>query len=486
MNIPNSAPDTTSRRTRTAPRAPLVRTRARRWSAVLCSVALATGGGLAAAGPASGAGGSDEYIVVLKDSVRDVDRVATAQSGAYGLESAGTYSHALNGYAATLTAADAARLGADPTVEFLQRQRDFELVGGLGIASAPVDAVEDPAPAAQLTPLSLLRIGGVAPETAAVDAGPQDLSAVNVAVIDTGIDGTHPDLNARWGADCSSGTAVVSDEVPVDPHGHGTQVAGVIAAMDNGFGVVGAAPGATLWSVRVMNDAGGITEASLICAADWVASTHTDDDETNDIAVANISITGPGSDPETCGGDTDALHRAICRSVEEGVAWAAAAGNARRDLAASVPATYSEVLAATAMADYDGVPGRQSASRCENADYTSLGRDDGVATFSNYATQAGDRDHTVAAPGVCVSSTYPGGQYAVANGTSFASPYVAGSIALCIGRGTCGGSGAEVAARFLELTAEYNQEDQAHGFSGDPIRPPASSHYGYLVHLAAY
>ena len=76
--------------------------------------------------------------------------------------------------------------------------------------------------------------------------------------------------------------------------GHGTFVAGVIGARNNRFGVIGTAPGTPLWSVRVVDDAGLISEESLICAIDWVTSTHKDDDESNDIAVANISIAGGG------------------------------------------------------------------------------------------------------------------------------------------------------------------------------------------------
>ena len=149
-------------------------------------------------------------------------------------------------------------------------------------------------------------------------------------MIDSGIDATHPDLNVKGGVDCQSGSPV--DVTPVDVLGHGTFVAGVIGARNNRFGVVGTAPGTPLWSVRVVDDAGLISEESLICAIDWVTSTHKDDDPSNDIAVANISIAGGGADTPNCGKGTDPMHYAICRSVRAGVTYAVAAGNAGRGL----------------------------------------------------------------------------------------------------------------------------------------------------------
>jgi subtilisin len=73
---------------------------------------------------------------------------------------------------------------------------------------------------------------------------------------------------------------------------HGTAVAGYAAAKDNGFGVVGATPGANIWSARVVNKQGKIPTSNLICAVDWVTATRTDGDPRNDIAVANVSISG--------------------------------------------------------------------------------------------------------------------------------------------------------------------------------------------------
>ena len=101
---------------------------------------------------------------------------------------------------------------------------------------------------------------------------------------------------------------------------------------------------------RVLSDAGTISESSLICAYDWVTGTRTDNNADNDIAVANVSIAGPGTDDGACGSQSgDPMHAAICRSVEAGVTYVVAAGNGATDVAGVVPAAYDEVLTATAM-----------------------------------------------------------------------------------------------------------------------------------------
>ena len=190
----------------------------------------------------------------------------------------------------------------------------------------------------------------------------------------------------------------------------------------------------------MVDDAGLISEESLICAIDWVTSTRKDHDDSNDIAVANISIAGGAADTPNCGKGTDPMHYAICRSVRAGVTYAVAAGNAGEDFANTVPATYDQVLTATAMGDFDGKSGGDAAPICGPDDFSKYGqKDDQPAFFSNFATTSDDKAHTVAGPGVCMLSTWPGG-YNVSNGTSFASPAVAGSVALCISQKACTGS----------------------------------------------
>lgn len=471
------APDTAGepQNSGTAASPPAAKQRLRGFLGGLAALSLAAAGSLVTAIPSAAAEQEQGYIVVLKDGAVDAGTAAAQQQGSYGLSVSTVYRNAVSGYAATMTPSVAARLAADPGVDFVTVAREFE-------------KPKEPEPSTQVAPLWWLRIGGTPPDSTATQStkrsGDRDGSAVNVAVIDSGIDGSHPDLNVHGGIDCSTGSPV--EVTPTDSVGHGTFVAGVIGAKDNAVGVIGSAPGTPLWSVRVVDDAGMITEEMLICAIDWVTATRKDKDTKNDIEVANISIGGPGTETADCGKGSDPMHYAICRSVKAGVAYAVAAGNSGEDFAGTVPATYDEVLTATAMADFDGKPGGLEAPVCGAEDWTGVGQlDDRPAFFSNYATESEDKAHTIAGPGVCMTSTAPGG-YGVAHGTSFASPAVAGSLALCISEGECEGSGKEVMSQFLELTAEYNEDNPDFGFEGDPLRPIEGQYYGYLTQIAKY
>jgi subtilisin len=446
------------------------RKRSRRILGAFSAVVLAGAAVVAASAPAAAQGESD-YTVVLKDSVANVDSTAAAQGKEYGFTLSSTYQHALKGYSGTMTATEAAQVDADPAVDFVAPERAFTL------AADGADENQSPSVTGFL-PTWWQRVGGTDQEAAENGRA----ITVNTAVIDSGIDSTHPDLNVVGGVDCSSGTAV--EVIPVDRNGHGTMVAGVLAAKNNTFGVIGTAYGAPLWSVRVMADAGTISEAALLCAADWVVSTRTDADPQNDIQVANISIGGPGQDQGNCGNGVDALHKMICQGSAEGITWAVAAGNAASDFATTIPATYDEVLTATAMADYDGRPGGKATPICSGGSVPSA--DDQLANFSNFAVQAADQQHTVAAPGVCITSTFPGGLYNTAHGTSFSSPVVAGSVARCIYSGMCQGDGSSVMKEFRAAVEGYNQENQQYGFIGDPLRPASGKYYGYLTTTATW
>ena len=128
----------------------------------------------------------------------------------------------------------------------------------------------------------------------------------DIAILDTGISG-HPDLNVAGGYDCT-GSGGYSDV-----NSHGTHVAGTAAAKDDANGVVGVAPGARLWAVKVLDDTGSGTTAGVICGIDWVTGKNTDGDTSNDIEVANMSLGGNGSDDGNCGNTGgDAYHQAPC------------------------------------------------------------------------------------------------------------------------------------------------------------------------------
>jgi subtilisin len=232
---------------------------------------------------------------------------------------------------------------------------------------------------------------------------------VDVAVIDTGIDPRHPDLRVAGGTDCTGEGGIT------DGNGHGTHVAGTIAATDDGGGVVGVAPGARLWAVKALNAEGAGTTSSIICAVDWVAA------NADVIEVANLSLGGRAvGEPGRACGRGDPLHDAVCRAVAAGVTIVVAAGNEAEDAGGYFPAGYDEVITVSALADYDGAQGGVSPPSCRGG-----GPDDTRARFSNYG-----RVVDVIAPGTCVLSTVPGGGVARLSGTSMASPHVAGAAAL--------------------------------------------------------
>jgi len=338
---------------------------------------------------------AQSYVVVLRPGVTDLAALVQYQALVYGLEVTHVYGSALIGYSATIPAGSVDALQADPTVEFLSPDAEVEAAGqtwGSGVE----------------------RIKAVSKTNKG--------AGVNVAVIDTGIDLTHPDLAANivGGKNCSQGGAKNYDDVK----GHGTHVAGIIAALDNGIGVVGVAPQAQLWSVRVLDKNGSGTWSDVICGIDFVDSKSPA--KGGQITVANMSLGGWGSDDGNCGRtNADPMHMAICQAVADGVTFTVAAGNSGANLSGFVPAAYDEVIAVSALADSDGQP-------CGLGSSLGWGADDDFAAFSNYATSASDLSHLIAAPGVNIYSTWLGGGYASLSGTSMAAPHVAGAAALYI------------------------------------------------------
>lgn len=282
-----------------------------------------------------------------------------------------------------------------------------------------------------------------APQAHATQAGSR---AVDVGILDSGIDGTHVDFRDGPGGTGPSNVDCVRgrDFVPLGPgvgnpnpcidnQVHGTHVAGIVAAQANGLGVVGVAPNVTLVPVKVCDAVGYCYASSVTAGITYAGDAKLDvinmslfiDDDT----LLQSTMLKCMSDP-TQRAFRRAAERALQYARSQGVVSVAALGNSDLDL--SAPPNECEVVPAESA----GVIGTMA-----------LGPDSGKAGYSNYGNGATD----VAAPGggeltgVCpdtVLSTLPGGTYGCLSGTSMASPHTAGVAALVVSQfGTVGSDG---------------------------------------------
>ncbi len=282
---------------------------------------------------------------------------------------------------------------------------------------------------AQTLPTGVNRIDADISNVAKID-GIDERVDVDIAIIDTGIDIDHPDLYVVGGRRFyTRGINVQQDDKYDDDNGHGSHVAGIAAALDNGIGVVGVAPGARLWAVKVLDKNGSGSLSGVIAGVDWVT------DKAGQIELANMSLGVTGT--------SSSFRTAIQSSVAAGIVHVVAAGNDAEDVYGSdgvfgtdddfIPAAYPEVAAISAMADSDGQPGGLGSS-------TSYGSDDSFASFSNFSRTV-IADNPVISPGAAIDllmpgisiySTNMGGGYTTKSGTSMASPHAAGLAALYI------------------------------------------------------
>ncbi len=204
---------------------------------------------------------------------------------------------------------------------------------------------------------------------------------ITVAVLDTGIDSKHQDLSGQVVAEHNFTDTSNSGDV----HGHGTHIAGIIAAKDNGVGIIGIAPDVSLINVKVADDIGTCSLSDLAKGIVWAVDNGAD--------VINISIEIRESLPQ--------LESAISYAWRNGALIIAAAGNDGSETPV-YPASYDNCLAVAALSENDN-----------------------LVMLSNYGNWV-----DVVAPGDDIYSTLPGDEYGYKSGTSFACAYVSGMAAL--------------------------------------------------------
>ena len=253
-------------------------------------------------------------------------------------------------------------------------------------------------------------------------------AGVKVAIIDSGIDYTHPDLDANY---AGGRDFVNNDNDPMDDDGHGTHVAGTVAAEDNDIGVVGVAPEARIYALKVLEGGTG-SYSDVIAAIEWAVY--------NGIQVTNNSYGSSGY-------PGDIVKAAFDNAYAAGVLHVAAAGNSGNPPGKGdnviYPARWDSVLAVAATDEND-----------DRASFSSTGL-----------------DVELAAPGVAINSTLPGEDYGKGSGTSMASPHVAGTAALVIATGITDANGNgyindEVRQRLDETADDLGNlgRDPKHGY----------------------
>ncbi|MBT8203014.1 MAG: S8 family serine peptidase [Acidimicrobiia bacterium] len=382
---------------------------------------------LPASPPSPGPAEQERFIVVLEEgfSPRAIAQQALeATGGRIGF----LYEHSVQGFMIEIPAPAVNGLRNMPGVAFIEP--DVTVRTAAQVESTGYDRID-----ADLNP------------------GGSDYSGVDIAIIDTGIwyvpnaGEVHEDLNLVWVADCTAaffyplfGGCVGGG---VDGNGHGTHVAGIAAACDNGIGTLGTAPCATLWSLKALGDDGTGSLGSVLAAVDLVAA------NADQIEVANMSLSFQG--------ESQALTDAIDAAVAAGVAFVVAAGNSSVDAALHSPASVESAVTVSSVTDYDGATGGLATETC----YPDS--DDSLAAYSNFGPRV-----DIAAPGTCIYSTHLSHGYATYSGTSMAAPTVAGAVARYFhDNGIDPTSAADVQAARDALVAGGIDQNDACGFSGD-------------------
>lgn len=309
------------------------------------------------------------------------------------------YSAAIHGFAARLTARQIDALENDPAVAFVEPDGTMTI-------------------SAQALPWGIDRIGADESSTAAGN-GSGSVANVNAYIIDTGI-ATHPDLSRVAHVNFSG----IFGGGNTDCHGHGTHVAGTVAARDNASDVVGVAPGAPLTGVKVLSCNGSGTTSGVIKGVDWVRA------NAKKPAIANLSLGG---------GASTALDNAVIALANSGVFISIAAGNSGANAC-----SYSPARAGT----HDGV---MTVAATDSANKE--------ASWSNYGSCV-----DLWAPAVSILSTKRGGGTTTMSGTSMAAPHAGGAGALYLS----GNTGASAAAVESQLKSDADSPGTL-SKDGDPI-----------------
>lgn len=321
----------------------------------------------------------DSYIVVLKESTsvsraNDIAREVANGKGVVGHQ----YSHALKGFSVKIPQQALKGLtNRFPEIEYIEQ--DIEMHAFPRGGNPNKGGGDSAERAIQQTPWGVTRVKG----------GTVDMSDATVVawVIDSGIDSGHPDLNVNEsrGANFTRGKKNNTN----DGNGHGTHVAGTIGAYDDGFDVIGVAPGVEVIPVKVLDNSGSGTMSGVIAGVDHVARYGNSGD------CANMSLGGAGY--------SEALESAILTAASKGVFFSLAAGNSGQDASGFTPASTNGTNIFTISAFGE--------------------TNDSFAYFSNYGF-----DVDYAQPGVDVLSTKAGGGTVSYNGTSMAAPHLCGVI----------------------------------------------------------
>jgi aqualysin 1 len=342
---------------------------------------------------AGGGPGADRYIVVLKNAV-DPGAVAKLHANKFGAKVDEVWGNALHGYAAAVPNSKVAELRADENVAYV-----------VDDGEASIEA--------QTIPYGIDLVDADRSSTLAGN-GSGSVVNTNVYVIDTGVDGSHPDLSVVESVNFAKGGGRSGD-----CNGHGTHVAGTIAAKDDTQGVVGVAPGAPIHAVKVLNCQGSGQWSWIISGINWVTANHGNN------AVANMSLGG---------GANQAVDDAVRNSAAGGVFYSLSAGNSSTDACTQSPARAGTTNGIVTVAAID------SASR--------------EASFSNYGPCV-----DIWAPGVSVLSTWTGGGYNTISGTSMASPHVTGGGALYRSTHNTTPAGVEAALKGAAVSTGTTSQD---------------------------